>query len=102
LMKESMIRTVPIAETFGGRFVQTIHDELVFDLPLRAGWVATLIRLKQAMEDWPMFSDDHLERPEFAPGRYGVPIKTSIELTTTTWEEKREIVFEGGSFSWVA
>jgi DNA polymerase I len=96
LMKESMRRTWPIATKFGGRLVQTIHDELVFDLPRKPGWSKVLVELVRTMEDWPMFSDDSYSRK-------GVPIKVSAELTTTSWEDKREItVHPDGSFAWAA
>lgn len=84
LMKESMRRTWPIAQEVGGRMVQTIHDELVFDLPRRSGWAGTVLRLVDRMEDWPMFS-------ESTPERQGVPIKVGVELSTTTWEGKKAI-----------
>ena len=102
LMKESMIRCNPIVQAVGGRQVQTIHDELIFDLPKAPGWARTIVQLKQAMEGWPMFSQDHPEVSEYAPGRRGVPIEVSVELTDTTWEAKREIIVEGDSFRWAA
>lgn len=96
LMKESMIRTRPIAEGFGGRQVQTIHDEIVFDLPKKQGWANTVLQLVDTMEDWPMFANDN-------GGRRGVPIKVSVELTTTTWEDKKEIeILPDRTFRWAA
>jgi len=104
LMKESMIRCAGPGGVLDhhiapsgrrGKLVQTIHDELVFDLPSESGWARTVLALKAAMEDWPMFSHP-------TDGRTGVPIKTSVELSTTTWEEKREIIVEGDSFRWAA
>ena len=103
LMKESMRRTVPLAEAFGGCLRQTIHDELVFDLPRQSGWSQVVLQMVRAMEDWPMFTADRPNLSEFSPGRYGVPIKTSVELSVTTWEEKRPIeVIDGNSFRWAA
>lgn len=103
LMKESMLRTVPIARDFGGDIVQTIHDELVFDLPRQSGWAQTVLKLHAAMEDWPMFSEDKPNLREYAPGRFGVPIKSSVELSVTNWEDKREIeIVDGTSFRWAA
>lgn len=100
LMKESMIRTQPIAARFGGRLVQTIHDELVFDLPRKPGWAKTVVELRDAMEDWPFFSEDRTYQGRF---HRGLPIKTSVELSTTTWEDKREIhIHDDGSFAWAA
>lgn len=94
LMKESMIRTRPIAQAAGGRMVQTIHDELVYDIPRQSGWARTVIAMKRRMEDWPEFSRD-------AHGRRGVPIKTNVALSTTTWEDKREIkVHDDDTFEW--
>lgn len=96
LMKESMRRTWPIAVEAGGRMVQTIHDELVFDLPRQSGWAGTVLRLVDRMEDWPMFSED-------SPERRGVPIQASVELSTTTWEDKREIeILPDRTFRWAA
>jgi DNA polymerase-1 len=96
LMKESMLRTEPMAREGGGRMVQTIHDELVFDLPRQSGWAANVLRMKRSMEDWPMFSVDR-------PTHKGVPIKTNIALSTTTWEDKKEIkVLDDGTFQWAA
>ena len=100
LMKESMRRTWPIAQAAGGRLSQTIHDELVFDLPKKPGWAKTVVKLVRAMEHWPFFSEDR-----FYEGRHhqGLPIKTSVELTTTTWEDKKSIeVYPDGTFAWAA
>jgi DNA polymerase-1 len=102
LMKESMRRTNPIIRGVGGKMVQTVHDELVFDIPAKPGWTRTLISLKDRMEDWPMFSEDRPELPQYVPGRYGVPIKVSIELSTTNWADKREIEVVDGGFRWAA
>jgi len=93
IMKESMIRCDAILEREypdgSAANVQTIHDELVFDLPLRSGWTGVLIKLVQAMEDWPQFSSK------------GVPIKVSVELSTTTWEDKKAIkILPDGRFQW--
>lgn len=98
LMKEAMRRAWPIASEFGGHTVQTIHDELVFDLPRKPGWARTVVALNEAMSTWPMFS-------EAGPGGRGegVPIKTNVELSTTNWEDKREIALhDDGTFSWAA
>ena len=88
LMKECMIRTYDILreDLPGGELVQSIHDELIFDLPLSGPWAHTLIKIIRAMEDWPMFS-------EAGPNRVGggVPITVSCELTSTTWADKKKI-----------
>lgn len=69
-----------------GRIAQSIHDEIVFDLPLDTIKV-TLPPLKRCFEYWPVFEDA------------GVPIKASVEVTTTTWADKRQIeVLADGSF----
>jgi len=99
LMKECMIRTYDILqETPTDDFlVQSIHDELVFDLSLSGPWAHTLIKIIRAMEDWPMFS-------EAGPGRIGkgVPITVSCELTTTTWANKKKIkLTDDNKFCWV-
>lgn len=94
LMKESMRRNSPVARDAGGRMVQTIHDELVYDLPRRPGWAKAVLEMVRRMEDWPMFSRDQ-------HGRRGVPIKTNVALSTTTWEAKREIkIHPDGTFTW--
>ncbi len=101
LMKECMRRTRPIAKEVGGRLSQTIHDELVFDLPRQSGWSRTVIKLVRAMEDWPRFSQDRPDLAQYAPGRRGVPIKTNVALSTSTWEEKREIrLLDDDTFEW--
>lgn len=93
LMKESMIRTRPMAEEIGGAMVQTIHDELVFDLPLSGPWARTTLRMVRAMEDWPMFSEDR-------GNRKGVPIRTNVAVTTRDWSAKREIkIHDDGTFT---
>jgi hypothetical protein len=97
-MKESMLRCVDYLEANlpDGRLVQTIHDELAFNLPARPGWFQHALRLKGLMEDWPMFS-------EVTPEKVGVPIKSNMAITTTTWEAKREVVAHpDGSFAWAA
>lgn len=98
IMKEAMLRVVPGIRAAGGLFRQQIHDEVVFDLPYRAGWVQQMIDAKRRMEDWPMFSEDTAER-------MGVPIKCSLEIALPgqTWEDKREAdVHADGSISWAA
>jgi DNA polymerase-1 len=105
IMKESMLRCagpdgvlerMPAPSGRKGELVQTIHDELVFDLPAEPGWPKTMLELKRNMEHWPMFSHP-------TDGRTGVPIKTSIEISTTNWEEKRGLeVLSDGTFRWVA
>lgn len=100
LMKESMRRTWPIVTSpeVGGAMVQTIHDELVFDLPMKKGWSNTLVQLKRTMEDWPFFSEDRFYDGQF---HRGLPIEASVELSTTTWEDKRALEFHAdGTFSW--
>ena len=100
LMKECMIRTFAIlrSDLPGGDLVQSIHDELVFDLPLTGPWANTLIKIIRTMEDWPQFS-------EAGPRRVGqgVPIKVSCELTTTSWADKKEIILtDDNQFQWAA
>ena len=86
LMKESMIRCQEAVDQWEGvDMVQQIHDEVVFDLPKVPGWLDQVKHLKGLMEDWPMFSHP--------TDRVGVPIQTSVEITTTTWADKREIEF---------
>lgn len=97
LMKESMIRCDAIGQhpDTPALCVQTIHDELVFDVPLQSAWATTLVKLVRAMEDWPMFSNP--------PDRQGVPIKVSAELSTTTWADKRGVeILEDNTLRWAA
>ena len=55
IMKESMIRCGEIIDaepTVDGKrpeLVQTVHDELVFDLPIRPGWARLIPPLARAM-----------------------------------------------------
>lgn len=102
LLKESLLRTDPLASAFGAHIVQTIHDEIVFDIPLKNGWADLVLQIAQVMEDWPQFSNDRPQLPKFSPGRYGVPIRVGVELTTTTWEDKRKIEICGDGFRWAA
>jgi DNA polymerase I-like protein with 3'-5' exonuclease and polymerase domains len=98
LLKEIMLRTRPVLRTeYGhlpyldrGRQVQTIHDENIYDLPI-AGVGLVIPKLMQCYTHWPMFEQG------------GVPIRASVEVSTTTWENKRAIkVHEDGTFSWAA
>ncbi len=71
-----------------GRQVQPIHDEIVFALPVE-GCAQVIPKLYRCFTDWPMFEER------------GVPIRASASLTTTTWEDKKEInVYPDGSFGW--
>lgn len=100
LMKESMLRTDPIIRAAGGRIVQTIHDEAVFDMPMTQDWPHVLRRLKAAMEDWPFFAQP---REYEGVWREAVPIEASVEISTTTWEAKRELeVRADGTFAFAA
>lgn len=97
IMKESMIRCDGIVQSrhTPAKQVQTIHDELVFDAPLDSPWATTLIKLVRAMEDWPMFSDPH--------DREGVPIKVSVDISTTTWADKKAVeVLADNTLRWAA
>lgn len=84
LMKESMIRTGPIVHAVGGKVEQTVHDEIMFGIPMNPGWANTVIKVVRTMEDWPMFSQDSADRK-------GVPIKVSAALSTTSWAGKKKI-----------
>lgn len=100
VMKESMLRTAPIIEAAGGRIVQTVHDEAVFDMPLKPGWAAVMSQLKATMEDWPFFSESRFHEGQW---HEGVPIATNVEISTTTWEDKKELEFHpDGTFSFAA
>ena len=97
LMKESMIRCDAVlkANELGAKQVQTIHDELVFDVPNKPGWGGLLVKLARTMEDWPMFSapDD----------RIGVPIQVSADISTTTWADKRAVeILPDDTLRWAA
>lgn len=61
-----------------GRIAQSIHDEVVFDLPIDTCREVIPV-LKRCFEHWPVFE------------RAGVPIKASVEVSTTTWADKRKI-----------
>jgi DNA polymerase I-like protein with 3'-5' exonuclease and polymerase domains len=97
LMKESMIRCDAIlkANELGAKQVQTIHDELVFDVPNKPGWAGLLVKLARTMEDWPMFSE-----PD---DRVGVPIEVSADISTTTWADKRAVqILPDDTIRWAA
>lgn len=73
-----------------GRIAQSIHDEIVFDMPIDTIH-RTLPVLKRCFEYWPVFE------------QAGVPIKASVEVSTTTWADKRKIeVAPDGSFDLAA
>lgn len=100
LLKECMLKVHGIlkAELPEGVVVQTIHDEIVGDLPLDKPWATVLVQIIRVMEDWSMFSAS-------GPKGHGegVPIKVSCDLTTTTWAEKRGIILDKNDcFSWAA
>jgi DNA polymerase-1 len=101
IMKESMIRCDALLENRPapsgqkGMLVQSVHDELVFDYPLEPGWARVLLELKKQMEDWPQFSNPK--------DRVGVPIKVNVEVTTTTWADKRPVgISDDGRLWWAA
>lgn len=81
LMKEVMIRAKEwLASACPEALeIQTIHDELVYDLPER--YAAPLLHgIMQITTNWPMFELG------------GVPIRANCAITTTTWEDKREAI----------
>ena len=89
LMKEAMIRCDAICREshLHARLVQTVHDELVFDVPLVEGWASLVLKLVHAMTDFPMF-----------PAK-GVPLQVSVELSTKTWGDKKTItITDDGQF----
>lgn len=94
LMKESMIRCDRLLkrESPESKTVQTIHDELVFDIyAAQPGWSRLIPMLKYEMENWPMFSDA------------GVPIKVGIKYSTKSWATAQEMqVLADGSFKLAA
>lgn len=81
LLKECMLRCDALlrARSPESKMVQSIHDELVFDLRATAGWASLAVDIKRTMEDWPMFSDR------------GVPIRVACKLATVDWEHLREL-----------
>lgn len=98
IMKEALIRCDDLCAEHPhyAEPVQTVHDELVFDVDHKPGWASLLVRLVQAMEDWPQFSEPN-------DGRHGVPIKVNAEVTTTSWKDKRGVVVTpDGALSWAA
>lgn len=93
MMKEIMLRSGAMLERDGHTDVtikKSIHDEIVYDMPIK-GCTKVIPKLMDCFTDWPMFEAK------------GVPIRASCELTTTTWEAKREITInDDGTFSWAA
>ena len=94
VIKEIMIRVgVVLHQEYGHRVqkgsqVQTIHDENIYDLPIN-GVEPVLHKIHKCFTDWPMFEDQ------------GVPIRCGLELSTTTWEDKKAIeLIPGGGFKW--
>lgn len=83
LMKEVLIgvrRWLAQADA-RARVVQTIHDELVYDLPADNA-AALLAGIMHITTTWPVFENA------------GVPIRASMALTTTRWEAKKEAVLD--------
>lgn len=78
--KEILIRCDYVLKKMGlgGRIAQSIHDEIVFDLPVDTCRNVIPV-LKRCFEHWPVFE------------QAGVPIKASVEVSTTTWADKRKI-----------
>lgn len=77
--------------------IQTIHDELVYELPER--YAAPLLHgIMQITTNWPMFEHG------------GVPIRANCSITVTqpgaprlaTWEEKREAIIEPNAWRYAA
>jgi DNA polymerase-1 len=69
-----------------GRFLKTIHDENVYGLPI-AGCGRVIHALHRCFTDWPEIE------------RAGVPIRASVSVSTTTWEDKKDIrLLPDGSF----
>lgn len=96
VIKEIMLRvSVVLREEYGhqekkGHQVQTIHDENIYDLPIN-GVGPVLHKIHKCFTNWPMFEDA------------GVPIRCGVELSTTTWEDKKAIeLLPGGQFRWAA
>lgn len=93
LMKEIMLRSGKMLYDNGHhavKIVKSIHDEIVYSMPIK-GCSEVLPKLMHCFTDWPMFEDG------------GVPIRASCELTTTTWEDKREVeILDDGTFRWAA
>lgn len=91
LMKEILLRcgVMLAAEHTTTKIVQTIHDEVVFDIPIQ-GCTTVLPKLMKIFTDWPMFEEQ------------GVPIRASCELSTTDWETKRAIEITPEGFRWAA
>lgn len=92
LMKESMLRCGGYLRERSPRsgLVQSIHDELVFDLE-RARWRELTSDIRALMQDWPMFS-------AAGPGGYGqgVGIRVSCKVVGPggRWPDKRELLFD--------
>lgn len=92
MMKEIMLRCGKLIEanTWPVEIKQSVHDEIVFDMPIE-GCSTYIPALHYQFCDWKMFEDG------------GVPIRASCELSITTWEDKREIeILDGGGFRWAA
>ena len=89
MMKEIMLRCGIIIEREGWstKLVESVHDELIFDTPIE-GCGDVIPKLHAEFERWPMFE------------RGGVPILASVDVSTTTWEDKRAIEVVEGGFRW--
>jgi DNA polymerase-1 len=87
LMKEVLIRAKMWlrAACPEALVIQTIHDEIVYEVPERHAAVL-LHGIMQITTNWPMFE------------RGGVPVRANCAITTTTWEAKREAILEPTSW----
>jgi len=68
---------------------QTIHDEIIYEIPVRYAHIL-LHPIMQITTNWPMFEVG------------GVPIRANCAVTTTTWEDKREVIVEPGAYRYAA
>lgn len=91
LMKDILLRSGALIykEQLPVEIAMSIHDEIAYDMPI-AGCAKIIPKLAHCFTDQPMFE------------KGGVPIRISIELSTSTWEDKRAIEIEADSFRWAA
>jgi DNA polymerase I-like protein with 3'-5' exonuclease and polymerase domains len=89
MLKEIMLRCHQVLQAMAPHGIMrgTIHDELIFDLPIAVAG-KTIPELMRAFTTWPLFEQQSM------------PIRASCEVSVTDWSEKRGITVHENGFSW--
>jgi len=83
LVKRAMVKTYPVVTDFGGHTILQIHDEIVFEVPMKGKRLASRRRKIATALGAAMVEDArHLE----------VPLKVQVKVTQTNWAEAATIL----------